>query len=86
MMALQHQQTAERRASEHLQTQQPSSVHLSQQRSGYHQTAAGAKQRPQEVRYRRIDQRLTQLKNRIIDADIHIMEYLDAASHLLHLG
>ncbi|XP_034316249.2 uncharacterized protein [Magallana gigas] len=50
------------------------------------QTSAGAKQRPQEVRYRRIDQRLTQLKNRFIDGDIGIMEYLDAASYLLHLG
>lgn len=50
------------------------------------QTAAGAKHRPQEVRYRRIDQRLTQLKNRLIDGDIDIMDYLDAASHLLHLG
>lgn len=50
------------------------------------QTAAGAKQRPQEVRYRRIDHRLTQLKNRFIDGDIDIMDYLDAASHLLHLG
>lgn len=50
------------------------------------QTAAGAKQRPQEVRYLRIDQRLTQLKNRFIDGDIDITDYFDAASHLLHLG
>lgn len=50
------------------------------------QTAAGAKQRPQEVRYLRIDQRLTELKNKFIDGDIHIMDFFDAASHLLHLG
>lgn len=49
------------------------------------QLRVGGKQRPKERKYRLLESRLCRLKERLTDGEITIMEYADAASHLVHL-
>ncbi|XP_069142033.1 uncharacterized protein [Argopecten irradians] len=49
------------------------------------QHAAGGQTRPRAKRYRNIDSRLTQLKERLETGAMDVIQYIDAASHLLHL-
>ncbi|XP_033724691.1 uncharacterized protein LOC117314710 [Pecten maximus] len=49
------------------------------------QKDAGGPTRPRCKKYRNIDRRLTQLKERLENNTLSLMEYADAASHLLHL-
>ncbi|XP_069136696.1 uncharacterized protein [Argopecten irradians] len=50
------------------------------------QKRAGGSQRPRSRKYRRIDSRLTVLKQRLETGAMDLMDYADAASTLLHLG
>jgi hypothetical protein len=43
------------------------------------------KLRPKAKRYRDIDSRLIQLKERLTSGSIDVVQYSDAAPHLLHL-
>ncbi|XP_062599326.1 uncharacterized protein LOC134260799 [Saccostrea cucullata] len=49
------------------------------------QLAAGGVIRPKKRKYRQLDRRIQDLKARLGQGDIQIMDYADAASHLLHL-
>ncbi|XP_062584465.1 uncharacterized protein LOC134246160 [Saccostrea cucullata] len=49
------------------------------------QLAAGGVIRPKKRKYRQLDRRIQDLKTRLRQGDIQIMDYADAASHLLHL-
>ncbi|XP_021370385.1 uncharacterized protein LOC110461289 [Mizuhopecten yessoensis] len=49
------------------------------------QLPAGGKSRPRKKKYRRLDERLTQLKDRFQNGHINVNTYADSASHLLHL-
>ncbi|KAK3088597.1 hypothetical protein FSP39_021128, partial [Pinctada imbricata] len=49
------------------------------------QISAGGTRKLQRKKYKRIDARLTTLKRRFIAGNIRLMDYADAASHLLHL-
>jgi len=49
------------------------------------QLRAGGKQRPRERKYRQLDDRLRLLKQRLTDGQYNVLEYADAASHLVHL-
>ena len=49
------------------------------------QRSAGGKTRPKKVAYRRVDQRLQRLKLQLVEGEIDIYEYVDAASHLVKL-
>ncbi|XP_069133273.1 uncharacterized protein [Argopecten irradians] len=49
------------------------------------QKDAGGPTRPRSKRYRNIDHRLMTLKERLENNTLSLMEYADAASHLLHL-
>ena len=49
------------------------------------QRNAGGTIRPKAKRYRYIDSRLIQLKERLTSGHIDVIQYSDAASHLLHL-
>ncbi|XP_021340477.1 uncharacterized protein LOC110441612 [Mizuhopecten yessoensis] len=49
------------------------------------QLSAGGKSRPRKKKYRRLDERLTQLKDRFRNGHINVNTYADSASHLLHL-
>jgi len=49
------------------------------------QLRAGGKQRPRDRKYRQLDARLCRLKERLTDGQSNIIEYADAASHLVHL-
>ena len=46
---------------------------------------AGGTIRPKAKRYRDIDSRLIQLKERLTSGSIDVVQYSDAAPHLLHL-
>ena len=49
------------------------------------QRNTGGTIRPRAKRYRDIDSRLIQLKERLTSGRIDVIQYLDAALHLLHL-
>ncbi|XP_021370201.1 uncharacterized protein LOC110461178 [Mizuhopecten yessoensis] len=49
------------------------------------QLSAGGKPRPGKKKYGRLDERLTQLKDRFRNGHINMNTYADSASHLLHL-
>ncbi|XP_062612625.1 uncharacterized protein LOC134274356, partial [Saccostrea cucullata] len=49
------------------------------------QLAAGGVVRPKKRKYRQLDRHIQDLKDRLRRGDIQIMDYADAASHLLHL-
>lgn len=49
------------------------------------QLAAGGVVRPKKKKYRQLDTRIRQLKDRLLQGNIQLMEYADAASHLIHL-
>jgi hypothetical protein len=49
------------------------------------QRNAGGTIRPKAKRYRDIDSRLIQLKERLTSGSIDVVQYSDAAPHLLHL-
>lgn len=49
------------------------------------QLAAGGVVRPKKKKYRQLDTRIRQLKDRLRQGNIQLMEYADAASHLIHL-
>ncbi|VDI05116.1 Hypothetical predicted protein [Mytilus galloprovincialis] len=47
---------------------------------------AGGKRKTRKLKYRNIDNRLTQLKERLQKGQINVNHYTDAVSHLLKLG
>ena len=49
------------------------------------QYAAGGKQVPKKRKYREIDHRLTELKQRLHNQEIALDQFSDTASYLLHL-
>jgi len=49
------------------------------------QLRAGAKQRPRKRKYIELDSRLVNLKNKLSDGRLGVLEYADAASYLLHI-
>ena len=50
------------------------------------QYAAGGKRKTRKLKYRNIDSRLDQLKERLQQGEININHYTDVVSHLLKLG
>lgn len=50
------------------------------------QYAKGGKRRPKKRLYRVIEERLGHLKQRLESGEVDVMEYADAASHLIKLG
>ena len=49
------------------------------------QLSAGGKRKLKKKKYQVIDRRLMRLKQRLVASEMTVMEYADAASHLLHL-
>lgn len=49
------------------------------------QLAAGGKPRPKRRKYRHLDNRLQTLKERFLNGLLGVVDYADAASHLLHI-
>ncbi|VDI75107.1 Hypothetical predicted protein [Mytilus galloprovincialis] len=55
--------------------------------TGYNdQNDAGRKRKTRKLKYRNIDNRLTQLKDRLQQGQINVYHYTNAVSHLLKLG
>ena len=49
------------------------------------QLESGGKSRPKKIEYANLEVRLSQLKQRYSDNEVSLIDYTDAASHLIHL-